>query len=156
MTDFPTIPLTPKHPPAISTELNIWWDYKNNGWMIPEIPPKKTWTFKLTKNISGYWIFSFPEYWIINESFCGGTELIIDEFFKDKTGKEPITGDEFDLTATSIKPDSFKSLWEHHSPDPNWTESNIYSCTQTTKFAWLCPMLQPLFGGLPLKLWIQY
>ena len=155
-TTIPTIPLTPKDPPALSTELNVWWDYKANGWMMPDVIAQDSWTFAVHKNKSGVWVFSILEFWVINESLCGGTELVIDSFFKDLTGNAPQTGDTFIASLTTKQPDTFKSVWSWTGVDSNWEDANTYTDSMTNAPVWLCPLSQELFGIIPKTIWINY
>ena len=144
--------------PGYTTVLNDWWQLSPEVQesVIAVIPKQDSWQFNLTKNITGVWVFSLPQYKIINESLCNGTQFVVDEYFSELTGVQPVAGDVFDTTVSSNPKKDFVATWTWLNNDPKWEESNIYKCNKTQLLVWLCPVLQVLFKEVPETLYISY
>lgn len=144
--------------PGYTTELNDWWTLSPEVQesVIAVIPKKDSWQFNLTKNITGVWVFSLPQYKINNESLCNGTEFVVDKYFSDLTGKQPVAGDMLETIVSSKPNKGFVTTWTWLNSAPSWQESNYYNCNKTQSIVWLCPVLQVLFKEVPETLYISY
>jgi len=154
-TTIPTIPLTPKEAPGFSTELNVWWDYKANGWMMPDVIAQDTWTLVVHKNITGSWVFSLPQFLTFNEALTNGTEKSLDVHYKNLTSFEPIEGNTMTLTVSSKELKDATTKLLHWQSDVMWTDANWFVDTVTDIDCWLCPYVQVLFKEVPETLWIH-
>jgi hypothetical protein len=144
---------------TIDGGLNYWWGLGDSQqeYYSDLIPSSTTtWTWELTKHSSGVWVFSEVDYGIINESLCNGTELCIDEWFFKLKGKPAKQGDELVVTVSKEEIVNADTEWQWCKSDPSWTSSNIYKDMKMNQMVWLCPLLQVLFKGIPLKLWIKF
>ena len=138
--------------------INAWWDLtdaQQNAYSKKIPASTTTWTWSLTKHESGYWCFSEPQYGIINETLCNGTEKIIDSHYELLNGKKPILGDTLTCTISKEKLPEFTTEWYLCYNDYDWKEAHIYIDCMLHEKLWLCPLLQILFKGLPLNLWIH-
>lgn len=136
---------------------NFWWSLPEevHDAVKAMVPDKDTWTLNCKKFADSTWKFSIPQFLTFNESFCGGTEKVIDYWVKSITGEVPTTGDKATITCSSKKiPDATCALIYLYD-DPSWTEASIYMDPKADMDAWLCPYLQVLFKGKPEKLWIK-
>ena len=137
-------------------------NFLNSWWALPEkvqlfvkdlVPSKHTWTLNCTKDKSGVWVFSLPQFLTFNESLCNGTEEALDYHYK-QLGGTLTTGSKLKLTVTDIEPDDYTPQCLHLYEDPLWTEANYYLDKVSDKDIWLCPYLQVLFKSVPEHLWL--
>ena len=140
--------------------LNVWWSLPNTVQNVVKsmVPNKDTWMLKMTKDPSGVWVFSLPQFMTFNESMCNGTELVMDHWFEQVSGYPPVIGSTMNLTVTKKdpmgSPFDTKLMWMYE--DPNWEGSNFYMDTGTGMDVWLCPYVQVLFKEVPQSLWCTF
>jgi hypothetical protein len=136
---------------------NFWWSLPENVHTLIKsmVPDKDSWTLECKKFDDDTWKFSIPQFLTFNESFCGGTEKIIDYWVKSITGITPKTGDKTTVTCSSIEIPNPTCTLIYLYDDPSWTEASIYMDPQSDMDAWLCPYLQVLFKSKPEKLWVS-
>jgi hypothetical protein len=133
-------------------------------WALPEevkaevaaiVPEQDSWTLNTYKEGS-YWSFDLPEFLTWQELFCGGTELVLDYFYKVITGgATPKDGSYLKLTVSSKKMKGATTKCVFLYPDPKSTSSSYYLDTTTGLDVWLCPYLQVLFKGVPDELYLK-
>ena len=137
--------------------------FNNFWWALPEsihtyiksiVPHKDTWTLDCKKHDDGTWKFSLPQFLTFKESFCGGTEKVIDHWVTSITGAAPETGDKATVTCSSKKIKDATCTLIYLYDDPGWPEASIYMDPKADMDAWLCPYLQVLFKGKPEKMWV--
>jgi hypothetical protein len=138
--------------------LNVWWSLPST---VQEqvkklVPNKDTWTLDMSKDKSGVWVFSLPQFFTFNESMCNGTEKVMDYWYEKKFGEKPNTGSKMKVTVSKVMPSTFdtKIVWLYE--DPLWTESNIYLDKESMMDVWLCPYVQVLFKEVPQNIWITF
>jgi hypothetical protein len=141
-----------------SYTLNSWWCLPDS---VQEqvkklVPDKDTWTLNVSKDKTGVWVFSLPQFMTFNESFCNGTELVFDHWYEKVTGKQPVTGSKMVVSVSKVMPTDFntKLLWLYE--DPLSTQSNFYLDKGSGMDVWLCPYLQVLFKEVPEHLWVTF
>jgi hypothetical protein len=138
--------------------LNVWWSLpsKVQEQVKKLVPDQDTWTLKMSKDKSGVWVFSLPQFLTFNESMCNGTEKVMDYWFEKIIGYTPVIGSKMNVTVSKVKPDSFdtKIIWMYE--DPLWPGSNIYLDKGSGMDVWLCPYVQVLFKGVPEGMWISF
>ena len=140
--------------------LNVWWGLPTSvqDMIKSMVPDQDSWTLKMTKDKSGVWVFSLPQFLTFNESMCNGTELVMDVWYEKKTGNKPITGSKMSLTVSKQNPMGSpfdtKLVWMYE--DPHWMESNFYMDKTTGMDVWLCPYCQVLFKQVPQSLWVWF
>ena len=135
---------------------NFWWALPEtvHTYVKSIVPDKDTWTIHCKKFADETWKFSLPQFLTINESLCGGTEKVIDYWYKHLIHKDAVIGDKIKMTISSkpIKGHTCTLIYLHD--DPCWPEASIYMDPKADMDAWLCPYLQVLFKGKPEKLWV--
>lgn len=138
--------------------LNSWWGIPST---VQEqikklVPDKDSWTLDMSKDKSGVWVFSLPQFFTFNESMCNGTEKVMDYWFEKLIGYTPVIGSKMKVTVSKVKPESFdtKIIWLYE--DPMWPQSNYYYDNGSGMDVWLCPYVQVLFKGVPESLWITF
>ena len=141
--------------------INYWWNLSHSqqhyyAELLYLTHSTTKWTWELTKHESGYWCFSAPDFGIINETLCGGTEKCIDTWYQTKTGNKPELGDTLTITVSSEKLNDFDTEWSWCHCDPDWSASNVFLDSNTKQWVWLCPLLQVLFKKKPLNLWLKF
>ena len=140
--------------------LNVWWSLPSHVQNIVKsmVPNKDTWMLKMKKDPSGVWVFSLPQFMTFNESMCNGTELVMDHWFEQVSGYQPVIGSTMNVTVTKKDPMGTpfdtKMMWMYE--DPGWPGSNIYMDTGTGMDVWLCPYVQVLFKEVPQSLWCNF
>jgi hypothetical protein len=138
--------------------LNVWWSLpsKVQEQVKKLVPDQDTWTLKMSKDKSGVWVFSLPQFFTFNESMCNGTEKVMDYWFEKKFGSVPVTGSKMNVTVSKVKPSTFdtKIIWMYE--DPLWQKSNFYYDNGSGMDVWLCPYVQVLFKGVPESMWITF
>ena len=92
---------------------------------------------------------------IKNERLTGGTENILDDIYQALSNEQPEEGSSMNVTISTFKErDSHAELtWLR---EDEATFGNIYLHEQSGKEAWLCPVLQVLFGKVPKKLYATF
>lgn len=133
-------------------------------WSLPEdvksevkltVPNKDTWTLDVTKD-GTYWQFDLPEFLTWKELFCGGTELVLDYFYKVLTGgATPKDGSYLKVTVSSKPLEGQTTKCVFLYPDVKQPESSYYLDTTTGLDLWLCPYLQVLFKCVPETLYLK-
>lgn len=137
---------------------NYWWNLGDSQQeYFSDLIPKDTttWDLKLTKNQTGLWCFSEPTYGIINETLCNGTEKCIDTWYEKLNSKAPKIGDTLSLTISKEELSDYDTEWYWCYCDSDWTAANYYLDLTTKQYVWLCPLLQILFKGKPLSLYLK-
>jgi hypothetical protein len=138
--------------------MNVWWGLptKIQEKIKDMVPDQESWSLKMTKDKSGVWVFSLPQFMTFNESMCNGTEKVMDYWFEKKIGYTPVIGSKMTVTVSKVKPDSFdtKIIWMYE--DPMSPQSNYYYDNGSGMDVWLCPYVQVLFKGVPEGLWITF
>lgn len=139
-------------------ELNTWWglSQKVQDKVKDLVPTKNTWTLDVSKDKSGVWVFSLPQFLTFNESFCNGTEKVFDYWFEKQTGYMPVLGSTMVVTVSKVLPQQFdtKLLWMYC--DTMWPDSNYYYDKGSEMDVWLCPYLQVLFKEVPDSLYVSF
>ena len=135
---------------------NFWWSLPESvhTYVKSMVPDKDTWTLSCKKFDDGTWKFSLPQFITFNESFCGGTEKVIDYWVESITGITPKTGDKASVTCSSVKVKDATCSLIYLYDDPVWPDASIYMDPKADMDAWLCPYLQVLFKCKPEKLWV--
>lgn len=142
----------------ITGGINYWWQLtESQQKYYSDLIPKDitTWTWELTKNQTGLWCFTQAEYGIINETLCNGTEKCIDTWYEKLNNKPAIIGDTISITISKEKLKEYDTEWYWCYCDSDWTAANIYLDLTTKQNIWLCPLLQILFKGKPLSLYLK-
>lgn len=138
--------------------LNTWWSLTPviQDKIKSMVPEKDTWTLNTTKDSSGVWVFSLPQFLTFNESLCNGTEEVLDHWFEKLKGYTPVIGSKMKMVVTKVKPTEFttKITWMYE--DPLWMGSNFYYDTGSGMDVWLCPYVQVLFKDIPESMWITF
>ena len=141
-----------------SNMMNSWWGLPSviQDKIKSFVPNKDTWTLDMSKDKSGVWVFSIPQFLTFKESMCNGTELVMDHWYEKVMGYTPVIGSKMKVTVTKVKPESFttKIIWMYE--DPNWSGSNYYYDNGSGMDVWLCPYVQVLFKGVPESLWVTF
>ena len=145
-----------KNPLKALNNLNTWWSLskEEQSDIASTVPTQSTWQLYCTKHESGVWVFSLPQFKTINESFCNGTELVLDAHYKLQTGVEAKVGDEMLFTVSDKKLPKFTTTQQWLNKDPYWFEANYFLDSVTNLQVWLCPYLQVLFKSVPETLWV--
>lgn len=136
--------------------LNTWWGLPTNVQDMVKslVPDKDSWTLNCTKDPSGVWVFSLPQFLTFNESLCNGTELVMDYWYKQLSGKEPVEGSKLKVVVSKVVQPNYTTKVNWLYEDPLWTESNYYYDTKTKMDLWLCPYVQVLFKEVPESMWL--
>lgn len=142
-------------------------------WKLPKFVQKflekltgfSSWTFHVYKNDDGTWGFDIPWLLTFNEKFINGTELDLDYWYEELSGKQPDLTSKFDLIVSCkeiedpttvcefIGDDEFSLLFE---PDTPSIELASYYLDQKSGYTiWLCQYLQFLFQSKPQKLYLK-
>ena len=116
------------------------------------IPKKDTWTLTCVRR-PHVWDFDMPEYGVEQEALCHGTELVLDNYFRQLTGYLPRPGDILELTVSINRMDKCTTKIVH--VDKDLMDSNNYLDVYTKMDVWLCPFLQLLFKDVPEILYLQ-
>lgn len=121
-------------------------------------PKSDSWFLTLQKQErrafgSGDWTFNTAL--IKNERLTGGTEDILDDIYQALSNEQPEEGSSMNLTISTFEQgDSQAELtWLR---EDEATFGNIYLHEESGKEAWLCPVLQVLFGKVPKKLYATF
>ena len=137
---------------------NYWQSPKFIQDFINKVVPKKSnWTFKATKQENDSWTFTVP--FIKDEALTGGTEAIIDTHYQDFIGAPAVPGDSIMMTVSTIKPDKYvahlfdKKPAEYGDGEP-FGHYYVDSCSWM--IAWLCPVLEVMFGDAPEEMWVSF
>ncbi len=140
-----------------SQTLGNWWSLTESVQesIKQTVPDKDTWTLHLTKQATGDWVFSLPQFLTFNEALTNGTEKSLDIHYINLTGNVPIGGEKMTLTVSSKEIKDPTTTLLHWQSDPMWIDANIYVDTVTDVDCWLCPYLQVLFKHVPDKLWFD-
>jgi hypothetical protein len=141
---------------SVSNVLNVWWSLPQGvqDKVKSLVPNKDSWTLNCSKDSSGVWVFSLPQFLTLNESLCNGTELVMDYWYQQLSGKEPVKGDKLKVVVSKVQPKEYttKVVWMYS--DPYWTESNYYYDKGSDMDLWLCPYVQVLFKEVPQSMWL--
>jgi hypothetical protein len=140
----------------LSNLMNSWWSLPTSMQDVVKgiVPNKDTWTLNCSKDKSGVWVFSLPQFLTFNESLCNGTEKVLDYWYEQLVGHCPVIGDKLTVTVSKVKQPKYttKIVWLYS--DPNWPDSNIYFDNGSGMDVWLCPYVQVLFKQVPESLWL--
>mgnify|MGYP003669586063 CR=1 FL=1 len=120
------------------------------------VPTKSTWTLNLTKTNHDVWVFTIP--WIKDEALCGGTEKVIDTYYKKLVGNKPEEGDKIQMTVSTTSSDDYTTKLIDPVPNSDgFTSGTVYTDATTQMECWLCPVLQVMFGEhVPTKLFVTF
>jgi hypothetical protein len=136
--------------------LNVWWAIPSSvqDQIKKLVPDQDTWTLDMSKDKSGVWVFSLPQFLTFNESMCNGTELVMDYHFEQKMGYTPVIGSKMKLTVSKVKPSTFDTTITWMYEDPVCPGSNYYYDKVSKMDVWLCPYVQVLFKEVPESMWL--
>ena len=139
------------------TMLNSWWGLSPviQKQVKKLVPNKDSWSLNMTKDPSGVWTFSLPQFLTFKESMCNGTEKVMDYWFEQKIKYQPVIGSKMTVTVSKVEPSTSDTKLIFLYEDPLWIESSIYLDKGSGMDVWLCPYLQVLFKEVPESLWIQ-
>jgi hypothetical protein len=142
--------------PVLETLQNSWWGLPTKVQDVVKsmVPDKVTWTLDCTKDSSGVWVFSLPQFLTFNESLCNGTEKVMDYWYTQLSGKEPVTGSKLKVVVSKVEQLNWTTKVNWLYEDPLWTESNYYYDTKSNMDLWLCPYVQVLFKEVPESMWL--
>ena len=91
---------------------NYWRQPPPIRWFIRQFIPKRdTWEITVRKYPTGEWVFDIPPF-VKDEALTGGTETIIDSYFKDINGYQPEVGDTIGVRVTVNEPDYYNAVCE--------------------------------------------
>lgn len=138
--------------------MNVWWGLPTSVQSMVKsmVPTKDTWTLELTKDSSGVWVFSLPQFLTFNESLCNGTEQVVDYWFEQLSGYTPVIKSKMTMTVSSVPSPGFHTSLTWMYEDPLWDGSNYYFDTGSSMDVWLCPYVQVLFKGVPSTLYVTF
>lgn len=100
----------------------------------PYKSPRKIWTFDHEHNQTK------------GEGLLNGTELVIDEYFRNLAGRDPIPGDQMRFILDTEPFAEATTVLIRTGGDENGT---TYIDQMTGMPVWLCPWLQGYFGYVP-------
>jgi hypothetical protein len=121
---------------------------------LKPIKPKDEWHLSAF-TYGPEWAFNLLEYSIINEQFCRGTELALDDLYQMRFKEERNWGSDMALHFYKDPPNDFISTWEFLHEDPNYPDAGIYLDTASGKELWLCPLWTKMWGGFPTTLYLE-
>lgn len=120
------------------------------------VPIKDSWTLNLSKTNHEVWVFSIP--WIKDEALTGGTEKVIDTYYKQLVGNTPKEGDKIQMTVSTNPSEGYTTKLTN--PEPNsdgYSFGTLYTDVTTKMECWLCPVLQVMFGEpVPTKIYVTF
>lgn len=99
--------------------------------------------------------FNHPHNDTIEELLCNGTEKVIDTHYYFITAKNPIPGDEIEITLTTEKPENEDDYDTYLTLQETDDEGSTYLDEVVCDKVWLCPWLQGFFGEVPDEIYIK-
>ena len=134
-------------------------------WSLPEaqqklvaslVPKKDSWTLNLIKAPDGVWLFSIAL--IKDEALCGGTEKVIDFYYKKLMGEDAEAGSKIKMIVSSVDSGSYTTKLTDPTPSSDGLmNGTVYTDSNSKMECWLCPVLQVMFGEqVPIKLFITF
>ena len=96
--------------------------------------------------------FNHPHQNTVEEILCNGTEEAIDEHCYFATAKNPIEGDEVEISLYLEEPEDYDTLLLKEMSDEDGT---TYTDTTLCVPVWLCPWLQGYFGFVPEEIYVK-
>ena len=135
---------------------NFWKQPRPIRWVIKQFIPKRdTWKIDARKDEYGDWVFNIPPF-IKDEALTGGTQTIIDEYFRQiNGGEEPKAGDEIAITASVNKPAYYQAICEKFDTDISGF-GHVYVERNTQMIGWFCPVFDYMFGYIPDKIYVSF
>lgn len=120
------------------------------------VPEKDSWTLNLSKTNHETWVFSIPL--IKDEALTGGTEKVIDAYYKQLEGNTPKEGDKIQMTVSTTASVGYTTKLTDPVPDcDGYGFGTMYTDVTTKMSCWLCPVLQVMFGEpVPTKLYVTF
>ncbi len=99
--------------------------------------------------------FNHPHNDTVEELLCNGTEKVIDTHYYFITAKNPIPGDEIEITLTTEKPENEDDYDTYLTLQETDDEGSTYLDEVVCDKVWLCPWLQGFFGEVPDEIYIK-
>lgn len=106
----------------------------------PYKSPRKIWAFDHEHNNTK------------GEGLMNGTEKVIDCYYYNLTGKQPVPGDRMKFTLDTEPFPEATTFLTLQETDKN---GSVYKDKLTGMEVWLCPWLQGYFGNVPETIYIQ-
>ena len=122
------------------------------------IPFYPIWELQLYKS-GKYWAFDLPQYGVYEELLCGGTELVLDQYFEHINGRLPFENDVMNVrlyNGDEVTPELFTTKLTRPRPDPCDFDSTYYYDTGTDMTVWFCPFLLTLWDSAPTVIYIDF
>ena len=122
------------------------------------IPFYPIWELQLYK-VGKYWAFDLPEYDVYEELLCGGTELVLDQYYEHINGRLPFENDELNVrlyNGDEVTPELFTTKLIRPRPDPIDFTCNFYTDEGTDMTVWFCPFLLTLWGKAPTVIYVDF
>ena len=120
------------------------------------VPEKDSWTLNLSKTNNKVWVFSIPL--IKDEALTGGTEKVIDVYYKQLVGNTPKEGDKIQMTVSTTSSVGYTTKLTNPVPDnAGYGFGTMYTDVTTNMDCWLCPVLQVMFGEpVPSQMYVTF
>jgi len=107
------------------------------------------------KREDGLYHFDHPHNDTVEELLMNGTEEAIDTHYYFITAKNPIPGDEIEITLTTEKPENDDDYDTYLTLQETDDEGSTYLDEVVCDKVWLCPWLQGFFGEVPDEIYIK-
>ena len=134
---------------------NYWAQSPPVRWFIRRFIPKKIyWDIDITRTEHGDWVFDIPPF-VKDEALTGGTETIIDEYFRLINDCDPGTGDTIHISVTTTEPPFYHAVCEQFAPCISGF-GRIFVERNTQMVGWLCGMESFMFGDTPDIIYITF
>lgn len=98
------------------------------------------------------WAFDHEHDTTIGEGLLNGTEVVIDRYYKELTGQQPVPGSKMTFALNTEYFPEATTFLELLSTNK---EGSIYIDANTGMKVWLCPWLQGYFGEVPAVIFVE-
>ena len=122
------------------------------------IPFYPIWELQLYK-VGQYWAFDLPEFDVYEELLCGGTEKVLDHYYKRIHDSSPCEGDRLNVrlyNGDEVTPELFTTKLIRPRPDPIDFTCTFYTDEGTGETCWFCPFLLTLWDSSPTVIYVDF